>query len=49
MHTAAYYRDRAVHFRELAKGCDEYLAELMEALARDYDALAQGMEDRAEE
>ena len=48
MPTAAYYREKATRFREMAKDCDESSAKLMETLASDYDELAQGLEPDAE-
>ena len=48
MHNAAHYRETAAKYRDMAKGADAPLAEIMEALARDYDTLAQRLEPDSE-
>ena len=44
MENAAFYREKAAHFRELAKDCDEQTATDLRGLADEYDAIALRME-----
>ena len=48
MQTAAYYREKAARFRELAKGADERTAASLIQLAEDYEAEARDLEPDAE-
>ena len=48
MGDAAYYREKAARFRELAKECDGATAHDLLELANEYDALASKHEPDAE-
>jgi hypothetical protein len=48
MHSAAYYREKAARFREMARGTDDRTAASLIQLAEDYEAEAQRLEPDAE-
>ena len=50
MHSVQHYRERAAQARRLAKGVvDRELVDRLEALAREYDAIADRLEELGEE
>jgi len=48
MHSAAYFRERASQFRDMAKGADERTAADLIILAEEYEVEAQRLELDAE-
>ena len=48
MYTAAYFREKAARFRELARDADDRSAASLLQLAEDYEAEAQKLEPDAE-
>ena len=48
MHSAAYYREKAARFREMARDTDDRTAASLIQLAEDYEAEAQRLEPDAE-
>ena len=46
--TAAYYREKAARFREMAKECDAATAATLVELADDFEAEARRLEPDAE-
>jgi hypothetical protein len=48
MHPASYYRDRAKHARRLASRMHQpEILETLRQMARDYDDIAEGLENEA--
>jgi hypothetical protein len=48
MRTAAYYRDKAARFREMARDADQRTAPSLVELAEQYEALAKRLAPDAE-
>ena len=48
MHSAAYFREKAARFREMAQDTDDRTAASLIQLAEDYEAEAQRLEPDAE-
>jgi len=50
MHSAQHYRDRAAQARRLASGViDRELVERINGIAREYEAIAEGLDQLGEE